>query len=457
MTSNGGGSWDEFKRYIDQLPQHISPYYDAEPNGAITLYEGEITLVESDNYETKSPGRLFAYWFPTPAIRFRLEAEAADISSWFLVVSPTAVLKVPGLNLEVEAQMTKMSPGIAEGFIKPHTSLGEGDQISHLLLHIVNFTEYHGEPVATGGTHASQASTNAQLIMENEDWHLTVHGLIGSRDRIAKLKKEYRYAITHTGKLRNKRKDSFTSDEAIEAIQKLNTLFSFFKGAEAVSFLTVGFNATDAKVWEYWGSLSSNESSMNSKQSWFPQTPDSELNKLFTGYMRLQADEAWSEVIDSAISWYVRSSYTASAEVAILFAQMGVELLSWAKFVEIEARMTADGFGRLPNADRMSLLLSDLSIPLSIPPELTELTKFGKSTNMLNGPQLITALRNNIVHPNLRMKIRNVAPMAQVEAVRLSLWYLELSLLNLFGYQGKYHNRLKASSTLQNELVPWGT
>ena len=442
---------EEYKRYIAQLPRQLTPFYDAEPNEPITLYQGKMTLAEEDGHETTSNGKLFASWFPTPDVRFKLEADPIDRSSWFLIMSPMAKLKVSALNLEIEAQMTRMSPGIAEGFISPNISVGTDADVSYLLLHIVNFVDYIGEPIAASDTQV----TSAQIVMENDDWQFTIHALPESKKRIEKLRKEYGYAITHVGKLESKHNETFSTVEAVKIVDKLDKLFSFIRGAEAISFLTVGFDATGSKVWERWGSLSSNNSSMNSKRSWLPYLPTSSgLSQLFTGYMNLQANESWSEVINSAINWYIRSSYTASAEVAIVFAQMGIELLSWAKFVEIEQHMSKDGFGRLPNADRMTLLLSTLSIPTLIPDELAELNKYAKANNMAHGTQVITTLRNNIVHPELRMRIRNLSPLAQIEAIRLSLWYLELSLLKLCKYEGMYSNRLKTSWQHLGESLP---
>ncbi|WMT58459.1 hypothetical protein [Truepera radiovictrix] len=442
---------EDYKRWISMLPRQFVPYYDANPNEPIMLYQDEMTLRERNGYEITSKGTLSAFWFPTPGVRFKLKADPKNPASWFIVRDPLCRLDVPGLNLSVDVFLTRMTPGIAEGLLNSPTVLGPDSDLAYLQLHIVNFVDYHGEAIAVTDTRVH----TAQLTMENSGWHLTIQLVKDGRKRIERLKKEYGYAITHVAKLECRHGRALTTDEAIEATHNLNRLFSFIKGADVASVLTVGFDTSDRKVWEYWNPLFLGDNAKYPERNWFPHDQPTGLDRLFSGYMDLQADEAWSEVIDSAITWYVKSSCATSVEVAILFAQMGLELLSWASFVEVDQKISANGFEKLPNADRMTLLLSTLLIPTAIPDQLKALQAFARSKNMSSGAEVIAHLRNNIVHPNLRAKIRVLPSEAQIEAVKLCLWYLELSLLKLCGYHGTYNNRLDTSNRHMCQPVPW--
>ena len=51
--------------------------------------------------------------------------------------------------------------------------------------------------------------------------------------------------------------------------------------------------------------------------------------------------------------------------------------------------------------------------------------------------------------------ILKYSPEERIKACRLSIWYLELCLLRLFGYEGMYRSRLYKSQGNNYEKVPW--
>jgi hypothetical protein len=74
----------------------------------------------------------------------------------------------------------------------------------------------------------------------------------------------------------------------------------------------------------------------------------------------------------------------------------------------------------------------------------------------LDGPEVSAVVRNSLVHPSNASKRAMTVPVIS-EAWDLAMWYLELSLLNLFSYRGVYCNRLKAAAGIWPavEPVPW--
>ncbi len=82
-----------------------------------------------------------------------------------------------------------------------------------------------------------------------------------------------------------------------------------------------------------------------------------------------------------------------------------------------------------------------------------EKQKIEKELNQVDAPYLFTQIRNDIVHS--KKKIENFETYLY-EASDLGLWYLELVLLAIFGYQGCYHNRLpRYQQNGEIESVPW--
>ena len=92
-------------------------------------------------------------------------------------------------------------------------------------------------------------------------------------------------------------------------------------------------------------------------------------------------------------------------------------------------------------------------VSLDVPPELDELVKLAKGRG-LDGPEVLTFIRNRIVHPPKEQNTVQRYPYYQ--AYTLAKWYVELCLLKLGGFNGKYHNRTrKVRWSGQVEDVPW--
>jgi hypothetical protein len=70
-----------------------------------------------------------------------------------------------------------------------------------------------------------------------------------------------------------------------------------------------------------------------------------------------------------------------------------------------------------------------------------------------DGPEAITRVRNELVHPKGRLpiKVGSVVP----DTWRLAQQYIELLILRLAGYRGEFSNRLTAKWIGEVEKVPW--
>ena len=71
----------------------------------------------------------------------------------------------------------------------------------------------------------------------------------------------------------------------------------------------------------------------------------------------------------------------------------------------------------------------------------------------IDAPEIVVQIRNAIVHSHIdkRKKLSAIANEVKDEALTLCLWYIELSLLKILHYNGKYFNR--CSRRMQD--VPW--
>ena len=132
--------------------------------------------------------------------------------------------------------------------------------------------------------------------------------------------------------------------------------------------------------------------------------------------------------------------------------------------------ISAENLDKKSAAESIRLLFSSLQIPIIIPPSaetsslsLNEINKMLiTDSKLLDFVGCITAIRNRITHPQKKKDSKTILqylPEERIEACRLSIWYLELCLLRLFGYEGIYRSRLyKSLLTWEGDnykKVPW--
>jgi hypothetical protein len=163
----------------------------------------------------------------------------------------------------------------------------------------------------------------------------------------------------------------------------------------------------------------------------------------------------WGPMLRRAMRWYIAANKSeAGTEGSIVLAQTAHELLSWTRFVTV-GKLSSD-FEKMHAEDKLRLMLGLLSVPLEVPASLRVLAAKTKGKNM-DGPMAIVELRNSIVHPKKkRLGVDEVGEEGVSEAYRLSLWYLDLTLLYLFGYEGKYSSRLSRPQVYGHlQDLPW--
>jgi len=141
-------------------------------------------------------------------------------------------------------------------------------------------------------------------------------------------------------------------------------------------------------------------------------------------------------------------------------------MLAWLVFVDDRTIVDADEFDRLSAASKLQMLLAHCGIPFEVPVGLPALATLASKTKHTTGPQLVTKVRNTIIHPNEKNR-KSLAEWETAYSVKVSdirwetqqlfKWYITLVLLSLIGYSGKYANRLTPRKMGDVELVPWAT
>lgn len=318
------------------------------------------------------------------------------------------------------------------------------------ILHLFNFPDFRG------GQHQATAAPAgcAVLVLESEEWRVSFQSLPNNAVRQAweRITAEGGCFLTHVAKLERKDGKPFSGGEACEQRSLLANFLSFTKGGRCSTVCEVGLDAAGEKTWEAFGSppISS------PPYSWFNPSKASQAELLFPLFAkRWQQSDEWRDCLRSAIYWYVQANTSGDSpgiDAALILAQSALERLAYHHLVVDKKMISPEGLDRLKASDRLRLLFSSLNLPVGIGAATPEIQKVASSLKWVDAPHAMTDIRNELVHPVSKKQVADCF----FDAWKLSLWYLELSVLALCGYDDTYTSRLTAKYVTESEKVPWG-
>ncbi|MBD6620044.1 hypothetical protein FNW02_30670 [Komarekiella sp. 'clone 1'] len=453
-------SIEDFKSLLNQyLPAIVSSYQTSEANHDIQLYEGLLEIIQGETvYQGK--GSVVFKWLPSPDIKFDFSTQASfphrlNFDQTYLKFLETRakvnILSLPTIfdeNLEIL------------GCLSEPVELNSNADLFSVNFHLTNFHNFRGTQISR-----SNSISSDRLILEAEGWRICIDNVENLEYIIKSLKLEGGYAITHVGKLERFDKKTFSSKEAEEILEVLHWFLSFCRGFRISPILLVGQNSRGKKVWEKWHSnqLISPWKGVN---SWFIDSTalnTQSMNEFFAGFLTLWQTNTWNDSIRLAIHWYLESNAQAGAvQGSIILLQAAFELLAGTLLVEDKKKITQEEFDntrKYPATEKLKYLLLECGISLDIPETLTDLLKAAEELKWNNGVQALTETRNALIHanPKKRKRLLNRSFYEKIDIVNLGLWYLELVLLNIFGYKGKYLSRVTRKKIEYENIqtVPW--
>jgi hypothetical protein len=320
-------------------------------------------------------------------------------------------------------------------------------------FHLFNFPDFRG------GHHQETAPLGcALLVLESEDWKISLQELPENATGAAwnRIKNEGGCFLTHLVKMERKDGEPFCGEDASEQCFLLANFLSFVKGGRCWPVCGVGFDAVGEMTWATFASPRIS----NPPYTWFNPFKASQAEHLFPLFAkRWQQSEEWKDCLRSAIYWYAQANTSGgspSIDAAIILAQSALERLAYHYLVVDRKMISGKGFDDLRASDRLRMLFTVCGIPNEITDTTPDIRQandtFRKESKWVDAPHAITDIRNSLVHPVSKKKVHG----CYVDAWKLSLWYLELSVLALCGYDDTYTSRLTAKYVTESETVPWG-
>lgn len=318
-----------------------------------------------------------------------------------------------------------------------------------VVLHLFNFPDF------CGGQHQSALAPAgcSILLLESELWRIFLQSLPNNATYQAwkKIKNEGGYFLTHVARLERKDGKPFSQEEAHEQRSLLTNVLSFTLGGKFYTVCDVGFDATGERTW----SALSSPRAINAPYSWFNPFQANQAERLFPLFAkRWQQSDEWRGCLRSAVYWYAQANTSGGSpgiDAAIILAQSALERLAYHHLVVDKQAISARKLDKLKASERLRLLFSSLSLPLDIDTVTPNLLRAAQNFKWVDAPHAMTDIRNELAHPVNKKQVVDCF----IDAWKLSLWYLELSVLAMCGYDATYTSRLTARSVTDSELVPW--
>ncbi len=375
-----GGGADEIKAEF----QIDSPY------SPVLLYTGELIIpkVGSGN------GKVWLKWLPHPHYWFEI--------SEFQPKKDSAPVSIDGLEIAFPEGTSAVPAALRIewcGELAGPVELGAFDDVESVVFHLVNLTlaprgrrqvEYDEEPLPVG-----------RLRFSNAGCYVEIDPVVDYEDRIRALGEEGGYAITWVGRVRKIPRFPFpqewNAETVVALIESIQLPASFISGGWCWPALLVGRNAAGETVWQKWNDRRVS-SGRGKTAAWAQRLHVNAASDLLSSLSRGEDEDDNS--LHRALSWYLEAYRDPRADSAIVRCQIGLEALSWEILKDV---VSEDAIGRLSAANQIKLALTlaqDRSRAPGLPSEdeYAHVVGFAKGKNMTSGVDVVTAVRNDIIH-----------------------------------------------------------
>ncbi len=430
----------------------IKPIYNPEEHGGEIELATETVEYSQDNQTYSRPAKVFMRFTPRPRLEFRVNLDGPMEILKFTAgnIAQPEELRFPdrGVSVNVHWAFLGYNGVVFTPTREPIQWSDNSEELQKVNFHVVNFPEFQStcrQRVEDG----KRVSGINSLVLEHSPWRVSISELSSIGD-VYKTLRASGYAITHAGQLERIDGQSFPSSGAEKIDWAIKNFLSFCAGCWIGITLPVGFDADGNRVWEQLGCGRCDQ--WKTRESWFAPLHGDALSDLFPGFMRLWESETWKRPLEETLYWYCLANDPMNGlETGVISAQIAMERIAWTLLVNDKGAIEPKGYKALWASDRFRLLFSFLDIPKEIPDSLEKLKKTAKQLGWSDGLHAFTEIRNSIIHPE--KKNRHNIHNCFFEAWRLGLWYLDLLILRLCEYDGKYANRWSGDVV----RVPWRT
>ncbi|MET6996853.1 hypothetical protein [Chitinophaga defluvii] len=426
-------------------PQYLTM---REPNELVEIHTG-VFHIKLSNSTYKCDGRIYYKWFPYCRIAFEGNIlESANL--FFLAVDANDIeLHIGDICIGKGTILATRSNSSYISGTSDKITMGDSSiPVNDIYFPVINLREYHGTSIREVNQNGAY---KGRLSFEDHEFIVSLDKPPSSQKITASLIANGGFIDTYMGRI-SKKKGAMTSDSVSTVFKCLNRLLFFLNGFRSGTPFLLGVH-NEKVVWREYKSITAD--SYQFVPSWSNVLFLGNLSTIWSKMRELWNNADSRDVLNTSIYWYNQVNYnSAGLEGSIILAQTALELLYNWVIVEKRKMVIGSDALNLNASNKIRLLLSIMNISPELPMQFKELKKL----SVIDAPEAFVFIRNALVHGNeeKRKKLLEISVNALLEASHLATWYIELSILNILGYSGKYNNRASGFlSHTQGQLVPW--
>ncbi len=438
----------------------ILPVAMKEPNEIIEIYSGEFALKLGDNRFSVS-GDITFRWYPYIGVTFvaytqkdtdlsnqifeNLTIRFSDVYELYIQDVRCGDCKITGYDFSNRHEIY----GTSNDFVKGERNIA----VNEVIFAVPNLRDYLGDSVKDVNEDGDLHFEKTRLTLECGPYKIVLDKLSNYKEQKDKLEEATGYLLLYAGKVTSSN-DSINLSHFKKWLPRLNHFFYFLNGIRTAPLFLTGRHEGQ----NIWTDYSGNDhiESYKFTLSWSNIFFIDELTQLWNSFNKLWDDESDRDFIITAIHWYIEANTnSAKIEGSIILIQTALELLYNWLIVEKQEQIIGDDAKNLRAENKIRMLIFQLKISAKIPAHFSELSKI---LNIQDGPQALANIRNALIHgqKQKREDLNKISLQAKYEALQLGLWYVELTLLFILGYKGKYNNRTTGNIWRNSgSLVPW--
>jgi len=452
------------ERYKD-VPEIIQSSIEMiEANCPIQIFSGNY-LIRNEKGDLNVNGEIIFNWVASSGSHFFGTINAdTQIADSFSISHDKIQIIVDGLvfgdgNVNNKTIGTNISGTEIKGRLLGQACFGDKSvAVEKLVFTIPNFRDFHGT-VVKSKTEANFSTLSNRLTLENDFCIINIDKCKDFKNRIQSLEEKGGFNILYNCELVPK-KGSVKLEDSAEIFHCLSTFLTFLNGRRTSAFFIQGVYEERVLWCDYTDYL---VDSYKYVQTWPQKTSVIGISKLWEQFSTLWKDSNNKNFFISAIHWYVEANANSGfTEGSIIMTQTALELLYNWWIIESKKMIVGKDSENINAANKIRLLLSQLDISHSVPLAFTHLQQFvDENENITDAPEAIVQIRNAIVHSQheKRKKLDSIHYMAKHEALQLSIWYIEMTLLKILDFDEKYFNRCSRKMWASEAEVfpPWSS
>jgi hypothetical protein len=446
LTTDEADEWHRLRTAA--IPKAIEPYYSLADPTAIPLYAGPLLYPPHQGKAAEQvDGTVSLRLAPIPRILMRGAAsrrfELHDLFEGGRTPQLPPTATVPNAPEALPETGNASWSGPVGGYVA-----GKAAAVRRVAFHLANFMPMVGAIITDGvNTWTGRVTVNVG------PWVITIDARSDLEEVLAAVGERGGYAVTHTCSLERRDRRPFAFARCQELLTCLTWCLWFCRASAPSVLVPVGFDANDRAMWSRWAAPHTDPLPDHHWQ-WFDKAYGAEqLSTLLPLFWQRYSDPLWQRPLQLAIRYYADAAVMGTLQRNAILAQVGLESLAYAHLVKSTRQLQPKQF-KPPISDHIRDFLCDVRIPTTIPRTFYGLRRV-RANSPWDGPAAVAWLRNDIVHAN-RHRVDGRRWKIWYQGWQLALWYLELAVLAVVGYKGRYRNRLSAEAHVGAvEPVPW--